>query len=231
MGLSQSSTVPRDYHETQMRTVLDRAERRKRELTDTWQTRYDTLDADFETAKQAGGAAALLAGAAIAGLVQSRRRGARALHEMEKTLAGSMHRMKDLERALARDVKAARQKGVTALSKDLFGVVDTLELASDAAARDAATPVAIAEGVGMVRGSFLKVLENHGVRAIEASVGDKFDPTLHDADRRLPLVEGATHNTLANVRVAGYEFGEEERVLLRACKVDVFVDDGKSSSQ
>ena len=89
-------------------------------------------------------------------------------------------------------------------------------------------PPAIAEGVDMVRESFLKVLENHGVRAIEASVGDKFDPALHDADRRLPLEEGSAHNTLANVRAAGYEFGEEERVLLRACKVDVFVDDNKT---
>ena len=210
-GTSQSSTVPRDYHETQMRTVLDRAERRKRELTDTWQTRYDTLDADFETAKQAGGVAALLAGVVIVGLVQSRRTGARALHEMEARLADAGPRMKDMERALARDVKAARQKGVTALSKDLFGVMDTLELASDAATRDPATPPAIAEGVDMVRESFLKVLENHGVRAIEASVGDKFDPALHDADRRLPLEEGSAHNTLANVRAAGYEFGEEER--------------------
>ena len=34
-----------------MRTV-SRAERRKRELAETWQTRYDKLDADFETVKQ-----------------------------------------------------------------------------------------------------------------------------------------------------------------------------------
>ena len=44
------------------------------------------------------------------------------------------------------------------------------------------------------------------------SVGDKFDPAVHDADVGCPR-EGASHNTIANVRLPGYEFGEEEAVI------------------
>ena len=229
MGVGySSSTVPRDYHENQMRTVLERAERRKRELTETWQTRYDKLDSDFLLAKQIGGVCGVVAGVTLLGLIQSRRTGIRALVDMEakyaKEIQGMRSRLKDMEHVLERDVKGAQSKGITALSKDLFEVVDTLELAKDSCRHDTSTPDSIAEGVDMVHGSFLKVLRNHGVRAIHANVGDAFDPAVHDADRRLPLVEGAKHNTLANVRAVGYEFGEEN-VLLRACKVDVYVDE------
>ena len=214
-----------------MRTVLDRSERRKRELIETWQTRYDNLEADFELAKQVGGAAAILAGCTVLGLVQSRRSGLRALRDANAQLLRVGAQKNDMERALVRDVNASHQKGVTALSKDLFGVIDTLEMAADAASRDAETPAAIAEGVGMVHGSFLKVLEAHGVRPITAHVGDTFDPTRHHAEKRLPLQEGTKHNTLASVHAPGYEFVsavEEvkgDTVLLRACKVDVFIDD------
>lgn len=214
-----------------MRTVLDRAERRKRELTETWQTRYDKLDSDFLLAKQIGGVCGLVAGVTLLGLIQSRRAGIKALVDMEakctKEIQGMGSRLKDMERALERDVKGARNKGIASLSKDLFEVVDTLDLAKSSCRDDPSTPDSIAEGVEMVHSSFLKVLQKHGVRAVQANVGDSFNPAVHDADRRLPLVEGAKHNTLADIRAVGYEFGEDN-VLLRATKVDVYVDDEKS---
>ena len=149
---------------------------------------------------------------------------------MEARLAGTAHRTKDMERALARDVKASKQKGVTSLSKDLLDVIDTLDLASvlQLAMGQPHQPL---RGVAMVQSNLLKVLQEHGVRALETNVGDTFDPTVHDADRRVPLRDGALHNTIADVRLPEYEFGDEEKLLLRACKVDVFVEDSTSDSE
>ena len=59
-------------------------------------------------------------------------------------------------------MKAAKSKGVTALSKDLFDVIDTLELASNARQPRKHAPLAIAEGMGMVQGAPSRFSESTG---------------------------------------------------------------------
>ncbi|EPV1936552.1 nucleotide exchange factor GrpE [Campylobacter upsaliensis] len=98
--------------------------------------------------------------------------------------------------------------------KDLLDVLDALEAAVKVEANDEVS-LKIKEGVQNTLDLFLKKLEKHGVKEIEAAC--EFDPNLHEA---MFHIESDEHQSGAVVQVLqkGYKLGER---VIRPTKVSV----------
>ncbi|EHJ5442113.1 nucleotide exchange factor GrpE [Campylobacter upsaliensis] len=99
-------------------------------------------------------------------------------------------------------------------AKDLLDVLDALEAAVKVEANDEVS-LKIKEGVQNTLDLFLKKLEKHGVKEIEAAC--EFDPNLHEA---MFHIESDEHQSGAVVQVLqkGYKLGER---VIRPTKVGV----------
>ncbi|CAM3419690.1 nucleotide exchange factor GrpE [Campylobacter upsaliensis] len=99
-------------------------------------------------------------------------------------------------------------------AKDLLDVLDALEAAVKVEANDEVS-LKIKEGVQNTLDLFLKKLEKHGVKEIEAAC--EFDPNLHEA---MFHMESDEHQSGAVVQVLqkGYKLGER---VIRPTKVSV----------
>jgi molecular chaperone GrpE len=114
-----------------------------------------------------------------------------------------------------RDVEDARRRGKEEIVRDLLPVFDSLERAATAA-REAKDIESIAEGVHMVLKLFEDATERVGLTRLP-TVGERFDPAIHDAVQEMETVEVAPGTILAEV-LPGYRFGEH---LVRAAVVVV----------
>ncbi|MDL0103368.1 nucleotide exchange factor GrpE [Campylobacter felis] len=99
-------------------------------------------------------------------------------------------------------------------AKDLLDVLDALEAAIKVEASDEVS-LKIKEGVQNTLDLFLKKLEKHGIKEIEAAC--EFDPNLHEA---MFHIESAEHQSGSVVQVLqkGYKLGER---VIRPTKVSV----------
>ena len=79
------------------------------------------------------------------------------------------------------------------------------------------TPESILQGVQIVRDELMKVLEQYGVKRIEAQPGEEFDPMRHEAVQRQPMDEFES-GAIAQQLQPGYTLGEKT---LRPAKVVV----------
>lgn len=79
------------------------------------------------------------------------------------------------------------------------------------------TPQGLLQGVEIVRDEFLKTLEQFGMKRIQVTAGEPFDPTRHEALARQP-VEGLEPDYVAEQLQPGYTLGE---IVLRPAKVVV----------
>jgi molecular chaperone GrpE (heat shock protein) len=73
------------------------------------------------------------------------------------------------------------------------------------------------EGVRMVRQQLEGVLRGYGVERIE-SLGERFDPKLHDAIGMTAVADPQRHGMVVHQAEPGYRFGSR---LLRPAKVSV----------
>jgi molecular chaperone GrpE len=103
-------------------------------------------------------------------------------------------------RELGDAVKVGRED----LLRDLLPVFDNLERAS-AHAGTASDVKALAEGISMVQRQFVDVLGKLGVERV-ASVGEPFDPAVHEAVQHLETDEFAPGVVAAELQ-AGYRMG------------------------
>ena len=113
-------------------------------------------------------------------------------------------------RELGDAVKVARED----LLRDLLPVFDNLERAS-LHAGTATDTKALADGISMVQRQFLDVLGRLGIERV-ASVGQPFDPAVHEAVQHLETDEFPP-GAVANELQAGYRMGD--RVLRPAMVV------------
>ena len=122
-----------------------------------------------------------------------------------------------LRRESAKDVE--REKRVVLAA--FLEVVDNLERAIDATveATDAApgTDDAVLTGVGLVRDQCLKTLSGFGVTRVD-TLGQRFDPNVHDALSTGPVQDATQHDTVVAVAKPGYMVGDE---VLRPASVTV----------
>ncbi len=114
-----------------------------------------------------------------------------------------------------RDAEDANRRGRESLLKELLPVFDNLERAVGSAetAQDAKS---VAEGIRMVLRQFGSTLDRVGVKRV-VSVGQPFDPGLHEAIQHVESTEHEAGTVAAEVQ-AGYQIGEH---LVRAALVVV----------
>jgi molecular chaperone GrpE len=110
---------------------------------------------------------------------------------------------------------AAKKRGKESAVKELLPVFDNLERA--AAHADSAPDVkSLADGLRIVLKQFVDTLERMDVKRIP-TVGQAFDPTVHEAIQHLPSAEHPAGVVLAEVQ-PGYALGDR---LVRAAMVVV----------
>lgn len=104
-----------------------------------------------------------------------------------------------------RDVDDARQRGKDEVIRDLLPVFDNLERAVQTApgVTDAAS---VLEGVRMVLKLFEDTTEKLGLSRVK-TVGERFDPQVHEALQQVDSVEHAPGTIVAEI-APGYRFGE-----------------------
>lgn len=114
-----------------------------------------------------------------------------------------------------REIEDARKNGREELLKELFPVFDNLERAV-ASAQRASDIKSMADGVGMVLRQFTDTLTRSGITRVP-SVGQPFDPQMHDAIQQVETDEHPPGTVVAEVQ-PGYMQGDR---LLRAAMVVV----------
>jgi molecular chaperone GrpE len=145
------------------------------------------------------------------------------LAEKDRVLQGYVEQFKsasaEFEQARVRarrEVAREVERGRRSLLVDLLEVVDNLDRAIDAAAGKAPDDPLLA-GVRMVRDQFLARLEASGVSEIH-TLGEPFDPTLHEAVSVVPSPDAGSHDRVAGVIRRGYRIGDD---VLRPAQVAV----------
>ncbi|MDP0928107.1 MULTISPECIES: nucleotide exchange factor GrpE [Paracoccus] len=117
-----------------------------------------------------------------------------------------------------KDRRDAEQYGGSRLARDLLPVHDALSRALDAAGEEQrASAKALIEGVELTLRELSNVFGKHGVTVITPEIGEKFDPTWHEA-----MFEAAVPDTRAGeiIQVMENGFRLHDR-LLRPAKVGV----------
>jgi molecular chaperone GrpE len=125
--------------------------------------------------------------------------------ERDQYLALAQRTQADFEnyrKRVARDAVQAQERGVAKLAKELLPALDNLDRAIDAAEDE--DP--LLAGVRLVRSELGAALARLGVEVF-ASLGEVFDPNLHEAVAQQP-VEGAASGAVAEVFQNGYRMGE-----------------------
>ena len=108
-----------------------------------------------------------------------------------------------------RDRALARQLGIEAVVADLMPVLDAIQLAKSHGDLDG--------GFKMVADELEKVAARHGLVAF-GDVGDRFDPTRHEALMEVPLEEEVTVTTVSQVIQPGYQLRDR---VIRPARVAV----------
>ncbi len=93
--------------------------------------------------------------------------------------------------------------------RSLLGVLDHFDLAIGQSTKEM-TVEQLLGGIRMVRDELMKALQSHGIRRVEPSVGDEFDPNRHEAVLRQPAGDVEPGHVLSVVR-SGYAM--DDRVL------------------
>ncbi|MBR1784740.1 MAG: nucleotide exchange factor GrpE [Bacteroidales bacterium] len=99
--------------------------------------------------------------------------------------------------------------GSREMIKAILPVVDDFERALAATEND--------EGVKLIYSKLMKILEQKGLKAIEAK-GEKFDEGLHEAVMQIPAAEPEQKGTVVDVVLKGYYLNDK---VLRYAKVVV----------
>ena len=121
--------------------------------------------------------------------------------------------MENVRRIAKVDVDKAKAYAAQPIAKGLLLAVDNLSITTAAIPKDGSLPpavAALAEGVGATLKIFLKVLGEHGVAQF-GTVGEKFNPNVHEAMSMVPAQAGQEPNTVVHVLTVGYMF--KDRVL------------------
>lgn len=121
----------------------------------------------------------------------------------------------NFRKRVARERRAESSRAAGELLGDLLPVLDNLERAVEAA--DDADPSVIA-GFEMVRAQLEGLLQLRGVTEVPASVGERFDPELHEAVQTVPS-DDHDAGAVLSVLERGYRF--EDGALLRPARVVV----------
>jgi len=115
--------------------------------------------------------------------------------------------MDNFRKRTQREREEERKYASLRLVSDLLGPLDNLERAVQSAqAADASNESALVQGVSMVAKQIEDVLSQHGAVAI-ASVGEPFDPNIHEALQQVPTDEHPPMTVIQEFR-RGYKMND-----------------------
>jgi len=138
------------------------------------------------------------------------------IKELRESLLRELAEQENVRARAAKDVQAARAYGVSSFAKNLLDVVDSLDMAVNAANKSMQENPTndalknLLEGVDMTRKLFFKGLESAGIKKFE-SMGQKVDPNLHFITAQLPAGPEVEPGTITYVIKEGYMI--QDRVL------------------
>jgi molecular chaperone GrpE len=101
-----------------------------------------------------------------------------------------------------KDVENAHKFALRNFAESLLPIVDSMEMAQQAAEADNASLSSIVEGTELTMSMFVQVLENHGLKQIDP-VGEQFDPEQHQAISMIED-ENAESNSVISVMQKGF---------------------------
>lgn len=139
----------------------------------------------------------------------------RQLEERQDRLLRTLAEMDNMRRRTQREREEYTRYATESLIRDLIPVLDNLDRALGAA-RVAGDAARVVEGVELIQRELLKVLERAGVTRYSA-LGQRFDPTRHEATARVVSVEHAPGTVIHEI-VPGYLLHDR---VLRAAQVTV----------
>lgn len=128
------------------------------------------------------------------------------LEELENTLKHFIAEFDNYRKRVEKEMEEQRDLGKAEIIKDQLSVIDEFEIALQKINENDR------EGIKMIYLNLLKVLQNHGLREIEAS-GKIYDPYLHEV---VGIVKSNEDGKIVEVVKKGYLF--KDRVL-RASQV------------
>jgi len=123
--------------------------------------------------------------------------------------------LENFRKRSAKEMEDARKSARESLLKALLPVFDNLERAIHSAQRSADVN-AVNEGLSMVQRQFVEVLDGEGIVRV-ATVGEPFNPFVHEAIQQVESSDHAPGTVLAEVQ-PGYVQGDR---LMRAASVVV----------
>lgn len=107
----------------------------------------------------------------------------RALEEEHDRLLRAVAETDNVRRRGQRDREEYTRYATESLLRDLIPVLDNLDRALEAARTSGDAP-SVVEGVSLIQGGLLKVLERAGLERYSA-LGERFDPNRHEATGRV----------------------------------------------
>jgi molecular chaperone GrpE len=132
----------------------------------------------------------------------------------------------NFKKRAARDRDEARRIGAESVLGKLLPVLDNFDMAMQAAAQPSTTLETLRVGVNMIHGQFRNLLSEVGVKELD-TVGQPFDPSLHDAVSMQPSADHPEGHVIQQTR-KGYQYGDR---LLRPASVIVSGKPEASASQ
>ena len=125
----------------------------------------------------------------------------RQLDDKQDQLLRALAETDNVRRRAQRDREEYVKYAVEGLARDLLPVLDNLDRAM-AAARVAGDAARVVEGVELIQRELLRALERHGVTRYSA-LGQRFDPTRHEAVARV-VSEDQAPDTVVSEVAPGY---------------------------
>ena len=140
--------------------------------------------------------------------------------DLKDRLLRALADAENTRRRAERDKTDASQYAVTKFARDILGVADNFQRATNALPEDArgdlpAQAKSVIEGVEATERQLLATLERYGVKPVDAT--GKFDPNLHQAIAEVPG-NGKPAGSIVDVVQTGYVIGDR---LLRPAMVTV----------
>jgi molecular chaperone GrpE len=121
----------------------------------------------------------------------------RQLGDKHDQLLRALAETDNVRRRAQRDREEYVKYAVEGLTRDLLPILDNLDRAI-AAARAAGDAARVVEGVELIQRELLRVLERHGLTRYSA-LGQRFDPTRHEAVARVVSDEQAPDTVVSEV--------------------------------
>ena len=121
----------------------------------------------------------------------------RELDDTRDRLLRALAETENVRRRAQRDREEYVKYAIESLARDLLPVLDNLDRALGAA-RAAGDAARVVEGVELIQRELLRVLERQGVTRYSA-LGQRFDPTRHEAVSRVVSAEQAPDTVVSEV--------------------------------